>query len=114
MIYSSEQAEVDGVRQHEPLLQSLRASNARGAHARDLGLPRQLRSAWRPGCCNCVATSPSWTVLVDRPGAIVRSFAIVDELTRERSLVTSEIVPALSALTEQGRRDGLRLARPRR
>jgi PII-like signaling protein len=33
------------------------------------------------------------TVVIDAPDRIARAFAIVDELTRERGLVTSELVP---------------------
>ena len=36
---------------------------------------------------------PAVTVIVDTPEGIARSFAIVDEATQERGLVTSELVP---------------------
>ncbi len=35
------------------------------------------------------------TIIIDSPDRIARSFDIVDELTREHGLVTSEMVPAL-------------------
>jgi PII-like signaling protein len=37
---------------------------------------------------------PTVTVVIDRPDRIAESFAIIDELTSERGLVTSEVVPA--------------------
>jgi PII-like signaling protein len=43
---------------------------------------------------------PVVTVTVDTPQRIARSFAIIDELTAERGLVTSETVPALAALPD--------------
>jgi PII-like signaling protein len=55
---------------------------------------------------------PVVTVVVDTPERIGASFAVVDELTRERGLVTSEIVPAYVAQRGGERRGGLRLAAP--
>ncbi|MGH2856371.1 MAG: DUF190 domain-containing protein [Solirubrobacteraceae bacterium] len=53
---------------------------------------------------------PVVTTVVDTPERIAGAFAIVDELTRERGLVTSEIVPAAAALRADSRRARLRLA----
>jgi hypothetical protein len=44
------------------------------------------------------------TIVVDHPDRIARSFEIVDEITHERGLVTSEMVPALAASHDAGRR----------
>jgi len=55
---------------------------------------------------------PVVTVIVDTPERIRRWFAIVDELTAETGLVTSEQVPALRATGPQIARGGLRLAEP--
>lgn len=41
---------------------------------------------------------PTVTIAIDTPDRIAALFPIVDELTRERGLVTSELVPATSAL----------------
>jgi PII-like signaling protein len=41
---------------------------------------------------------PVVTIAIDAPDRIAALFGIVDELTRERGLVTSELVPATSAL----------------
>jgi PII-like signaling protein len=53
---------------------------------------------------------PVVTTIVDTPDGIARSFEIVDELTREHGLVTTEMVPALLSVTEGAERGGLRLA----
>jgi PII-like signaling protein len=53
---------------------------------------------------------PAITVVVDTPERVARSFEIIDELTSEHGLVTSEMVPAMTAIGEAERRGGLRLA----
>jgi hypothetical protein len=50
------------------------------------------------------------TVVVDTPDRIAAVFPIIDELTSERGLVTSELVPAPRARTAGGDRGGLGLA----
>ncbi len=54
---------------------------------------------------------PVVTIAVDTPPRTARAFAIIDELTTEHGLVTSEMVPAVAALSESERWGGLRLAR---
>jgi PII-like signaling protein len=57
---------------------------------------------------------PVLTTLVDTPERTRRWFEIVDELTDEAGLVTSEMVPAMASLAEgEPQRGGLRLARHR-
>jgi PII-like signaling protein len=53
---------------------------------------------------------PVATVIVDTPASIARSFALVDELTGDFGLVTSERVPAMLALAHGQRHGGTRLA----
>jgi PII-like signaling protein len=53
------------------------------------------------------------TIVIDTPERIAGAFTIVDELTEERGLVTSEMVPAVTALGEAHRSGGTRLARHR-
>ena len=53
---------------------------------------------------------PVVTVVIDTPERIRRWFAIVDELTDETGLVTSEMVPAFHATGPARERGGLRLA----
>jgi PII-like signaling protein len=111
MIYSSEQAKVDGRPQHQALLHELRKSGARGATV--------LRGIWgfhgdhAPHGDRLLQLRrhvPVVTIVIDRSEDIQRSFGIVDRLTRDRGLVTCETVPALAAFTETERRGGLRLA----
>jgi PII-like signaling protein len=53
------------------------------------------------------------TIVIDTPERIARAFEVVDGMTDESGLVTSEMVPALTALHEEERHGGLRLARYR-
>ena len=62
------------------------------------------------GCCNWAATSPPSRSSSTRPERIATAFAIIDELTSERGLVTSETIPALRAAAGDRRRGGPRLA----
>ena len=54
---------------------------------------------------------PVTTIIVDTPGRIADSFDIVDELTGQHGLVTSELVPALVSIDGGERLGGTRLAR---
>ena len=54
---------------------------------------------------------PVLTITVDTPPRTARAFEIIDELTTEHGLVTSEMVPAVAALSESEQLGGLRLAR---
>jgi len=54
------------------------------------------------------------TVVIDTPDRIAETFEVVDELTDEAGLVTSEMVPAMTSLDGAARRPGvLGLARHR-
>jgi PII-like signaling protein len=55
--------------------------------------------------------APVTTISVDTPERTARWFEIVDELTAEHGLVTSEMVPAVRAMSDAERRGGLRMAR---
>ena len=114
MVYASEQAQVDGRPLHQELVRRLRDSGAAGATT--------LRGLWGfhgshpphgDKLFQVRRHVPAVTIVVDRPEAIMRSFAVVDELTAARGLVTSELVPASTAIAEHERRGGLRLARHR-
>ena len=54
---------------------------------------------------------PVMTIVIDTPEQIARSFAIIDEVTAEHGMVTSEVVPAMTAMSATETRGGLRLAR---
>ncbi|HVY77646.1 MAG TPA: DUF190 domain-containing protein, partial [Solirubrobacterales bacterium] len=114
MVYTSEAAKHGRRPVHAELIRRLRASGAAGATA--------LRGVWgfhgdhRPHGDRMLQLRrhvPVVSIVVDTPERIAASFEIVDELTAERGLVTSEMVPAMAAMAEGERRGGLRLARHR-
>ena len=96
MVYTSEAALHDGQPVHRAIVRRLRAAGISGAttqrgmwgfhgdHAphgdRLLQLGRHV---------------PVVTIVIDSPERIAAAFAVIDELTREQGLVTSEAVPAL-------------------
>ena len=51
------------------------------------------------------------TVIIDSPDRIAASFDVVDKLTTEHGVVTSEMVPALATITGNEGLGSLRLAR---
>jgi PII-like signaling protein len=95
MIYTSEAALHHGRPIHRAVTRQLRAIGAAGSttlfgvwgfhgdHAPHGDRPFQLGRH-----------VPTVTVVIDNPDRIARSFAIIDELTSERGLVTSEVIPA--------------------
>lgn len=114
MVYAGEQARHDGHPLYIQLVRRLREEGASGATAlrgvwgfsgdhpphgdRLLGLRRRV---------------PVLTTLVDTPDQIRRWFRIVDELTDEAGLVTSEMVPAYLAVAPDRSVGGLRPGRLR-
>ena len=95
MVYASEQARHDGRPLSAELLRRLRAAGAAGATA--------LRGHWGYHGDHAPHGDLFWqlrrrvpvvTVVVDTPANVLRWFEIVDELTQETGLVTSELVPA--------------------
>lgn len=111
MIYTSDAATAGGRPIHIELVHRLRKSGARGATS--------LRGIWGfhgdhaphgDKLLQLRRQVPVVTIVVDSPERIAASFDIVDELTAHRGLVTSEIVPALTAMTADARTGGLRLA----
>ena len=114
-VFTDEDARHDGQPIHRALVRRLRESHqASGATV--------LRGLWgfsdeRPPHGDRMfrlgRSVPVATILVDTPAAIAHSFDIVDELTAEHGLVTSEMVPAMLALDGGNRRGGTRLARHR-
>lgn len=112
MVYASEQARHDGHPLYTQLIRRLRAENASGATS--------LRGIWgfsgdhEPHGDRLLSLRrrvPVVTTLVDTPDQIQRWFRIVDELTGEAGLVTSELVPAYLAVGPRQRVGGLRLGR---
>jgi PII-like signaling protein len=113
MVYSGEAARHKGRPVYVELVRRLRAAGAAGATT--------LRGIWGyhgdhpPHGDKLLAIRrhvPTVTIVVDAPERIDDWFDIVDELTDERGLVTSEIVPALRATAPDVVHGGLRLADP--
>jgi PII-like signaling protein len=114
MIHTSESARYQGHALHRALVQRLRESDAAGATS--------LRGVWgfhgdRPPHGDKLLQVhrhvPVVTIVVDRPERISQTFSIVDEMTKETGLVTSELVPAAAAIAETHTRGGLRLSQHR-
>jgi len=114
MVYTSESAKHDGHPIHTALIHRLREAGLSGATA--------LRGIWgfhgdhAPHGDRALSLArhvPVTTIVVDKPDRIAAAFDIVDELTAERGLVTSEMVPAMTTIHEDERRGGLRLSRHR-
>ena len=112
MIYAGEQVKANGHPLYVELVRRLRERGADGATA--------LRGIWgyhgdhRPHGDKLLSLRrhvPVVTIVVDTPERIESLYPAVDELTEQTGLVTSEIVPASRALTPDGIRGGLKLAR---
>ena len=114
MVHASESARHDDHPLHRALVHRLRAAGVGGATT--------LRGVWGfhgdhpphgDRLLQLHRHVPTVTIVVDRPDRIGAAFAIIDEVTAERGLVTSEIVPAAIATSPDRRAGGLRLARYR-
>lgn len=112
MVYAGEQARHEGRPLSRELVRKLRGAGAAGATS--------LRGIWGYHGDHEPHGDSLWqlrrrvavvTVIVDTPERIREWFAIVDELTDETGLVTSETVPAFRATGPDLARGGLRLAR---
>jgi PII-like signaling protein len=115
MVFTSHSQMHGGHPIHQEIIQRLRESDAagvtalhgiwgfHGAHAPHGDRALQLRRH-----------VPVCTIVIDTPERITNSFAIIDEITVEHGLVTSEIVPAMTTMSATEKRGGLRLASHRR
>jgi PII-like signaling protein len=110
-VYTSEQTSYEHQPLHSALVRRLRREGAAGATV--------LRGQWgyhgahRPHgerFWSMRRHVPVLTLLLDTPANMQRWFEIVDEMTRETGLVTSEIVPALRAGGPDIEHGGLELA----
>lgn len=111
-IYTSESKLSDGEPIHRGIVRRLRSTDARGATA--------LRGTWgfhgdhEPHGDRFFQLGrrvPVVTIVVDTPERIAASFDVIDEMTQEHGLVTSEMVPAMAYFGTDGGHGGLRLAR---
>jgi PII-like signaling protein len=111
MIYTSHSATHEGRPLHLEIIRRLRESEAAGATS--------LRGIW--GFHGDHAPHgdrffqirrhvPVVTIAIDTPERTARSFEIIDELTSEHGLVTSEMVPAMTAISATEKKGGLKLA----
>jgi PII-like signaling protein len=112
MVYTGENARHDGSTLYREIVRALRAAGASGATS--------LRGVWGyhgdhephgDSFWQLQRRVPVLTVVVDTPQRIREWFAIIDELTDETGLVTSEMVPAFRATGPEVERGGLELAR---
>jgi PII-like signaling protein len=112
MVYAGEQSRSRGQPLHHQLVRDLRRAGAAGATS--------LRGIWgyhgdhRPhgdSFWQLRRRVPIVTVIVDTPERIAAWFEVVDRLTQETGLVTSEMVPAFRARGPEVTRGGLKLAR---
>lgn len=112
MVYSGEQARSEGEPLHHALVRALRIAGAAGATS--------LRGIWGYHGDHLAHGDSFWqlrrrvpivTVIVDTPERTRRWFEIVDRLTAETGLVTSETVPAFRATGPSVSVGGLELRR---
>ena len=105
MVYTSEAALQDGQPVHRAIMRRLRAAGISGATTQ--------RGVWgfhgahRPHGDHLLQLGrrvPVVTVVIDTPERIAAAFAVVDELTRDQGLVTSELVPVLRRPADAVRR----------
>jgi PII-like signaling protein len=112
MVYTSESDLHQGQPIHRALIRRLRRSSAaRGATAvRGVWGFHGERAPHGDKLFQLGRQVPVATIIVDTPEQIARSFDIVDDVTREHGLVTSEMVPALLSVGPDDQRGGLGLA----
>jgi PII-like signaling protein len=111
-IYTSESQRHRGQPIHRSITRRLRATGASGSTT--------VRGIWgfhgdhEPHGDRALQLGrhvPTVTIVIDAPQRISESFEIIDEITSEHGLVTSEMVPALRTTAGDVLRGGLRLAR---
>ena len=111
MVYTSQAAMYEGRPLNLEIVRRLRESDAAGATS--------LRGIWgfhgdhAPHGDKLLQLRrhvPVTTITVDTPERTARAFDIIDELTHEHGLITSEMVPAMTAMSETESVGGLQLA----
>jgi PII-like signaling protein len=111
MVYTSEATQHQGQPIHRAITRRLRAAGLSGVTT--------LRGVWgfhgdhRPHGDRVLSAArrvPAVTIVIDSPARTAAAFAIVDELTAERGLVTAETIPAMRAAAAGRQKGGLRLA----
>jgi len=112
MVFTSESTLHRGQPIHRSLVRRLRSAGvARGATA--------IRGIWGfhgdhlphgDRLLQVHRSVPVGTIIIDEPDRIAQNFGVIDEITAEHGLVTSEMVPALLSAQPGRRHGGLRLA----
>jgi PII-like signaling protein len=111
MVYTSQAATHEGRALNLEIIRRLRKSESAGATS--------LRGIWGfhgdhpphgDRFLQLRRHVPVVTITVDTPERTTESFRIIDELTSEQGLVTSEMVPAMSAMSAEQTVGGLTLA----
>jgi PII-like signaling protein len=111
MVYTSEADRVDGQPVHRAIVRRLRSAGVSGATT--------LRGIWGffgdhpphgDRLLQLGRRVPAVTIVIDSPDRIAAAFAVIDELTCSRGLVTSETIPAMRASGGGRERGGTRLA----
>ena len=111
MVYTSEAVQHEGQPIHRAIVRRLRAAGLSGATT--------LRGLWGfhgdhpPHGDRLLQLGrhvPVVTIVIDSPDRIAAAFGVIDELTRDRGLVTSETIPAMRASSGDRERGGTRLA----
>ena len=111
MVYTSEAAQHQGQPVHRAIVRRLRSAGLSGATTQ--------RGIWGfhgdhpPHGDRLLQLGrhvPAVTIVIDTPDRISAAFSVIDELTSERGLVTSETVPAMRASAGRRQRGGTRLA----
>jgi PII-like signaling protein len=111
MVYTSEADRYHGQPVHRAIVRGLRSAGISGATT--------LRGIWgffgdhAPHGDRLLQLGrrvPAVTIVIDSPERIAAAFSVIDELTAERGLVTSETIPAMRASAGGRQRGGTRLA----
>ena len=98
MVYTSETALHDGQPVHRAIVRRLRLAGIAGATTqRGMWGFHGSRPPHGDRLLQLGRQVPAVTIVIDVPERIAAAFAIIDELTAEHGLVTSELVPAVRA-----------------
>jgi PII-like signaling protein len=110
-VHASEDARHEGHALYVQLIRRLREEGALGATAlRGIWGYSGDREAHGDRLLSFRRRVPVITVVVDKPDAIQRWWRVIDDVTDEAGLVTSELVPAFHAVGPEIRSGGLRLS----
>jgi PII-like signaling protein len=112
MVHIEEQAKYEGHPVHVALVRRLREAGAAGVTVlRGVRGFYGDREPFADRLLSLRRNVPVHIVMIDTPASIRSWWPIVDEVTREAGLVTSELVPAAHAVEDNRRAPQLRLAR---